>query len=120
MQRTTSTSTVFLSSIAWLWSDHAGTMAMRRAPQLARLLRLRAMQPALSCAELAPMRSFHASPSPMASDGSMASLFQARPTPSNTILRIVPQQTAFVVERFGKYHRTLTPGLHILIPVVRA
>ncbi|KAL4434785.1 hypothetical protein ABPG77_005312 [Micractinium sp. CCAP 211/92] len=36
----------------------------------------------------------------------------------NTVLRIVPQQTAYVVERFGKYNRTLTPGLHILIPVV--
>ncbi|KDD75306.1 SPFH domain/Band 7 family protein, partial [Helicosporidium sp. ATCC 50920] len=38
--------------------------------------------------------------------------------PANTILRIVPQQSAFVVERFGKYSRTLAPGLHILIPVV--
>lgn len=26
---------------------------------------------------------------------------------------------AYVVERFGKYSRTLTPGLHILIPIVR-
>lgn len=25
---------------------------------------------------------------------------------------------AYVVERFGKYSRTLTPGLHILIPIV--
>lgn len=39
-------------------------------------------------------------------------------TPANTILKIVPQQVAFVVERFGKYHRTLTPGLHVLIPIV--
>ncbi|EFN52198.1 hypothetical protein CHLNCDRAFT_8146, partial [Chlorella variabilis] len=38
--------------------------------------------------------------------------------PTNTIIRIVPQQTAYVVERFGKYSRTLTPGLHILIPIV--
>lgn len=27
---------------------------------------------------------------------------------------------AYVVERFGKYNRTLTPGLHILIPIVSA
>ncbi|KAI8103911.1 hypothetical protein M9435_006437 [Picochlorum sp. BPE23] len=44
--------------------------------------------------------------------------FAPKSTPTNTILRIVPQQTAFVVERFGKYSRTLTPGLHVLIPVV--
>ena len=44
--------------------------------------------------------------------------FAPRTTPTNTILRIVPQQMAFVVERFGKYSRTLTPGLHVLIPIV--
>ena len=36
-----------------------------------------------------------------------------------TACRIVPEQTAFVVERFGRYKKTLTPGIHILIPVVR-
>lgn len=51
------------------------------------------------------------------SDGGYS--FLPRSTPlQNTVLRIVPQQTAFVVERFGKYSRTLTPGLHVLIPVV--
>jgi regulator of protease activity HflC (stomatin/prohibitin superfamily) len=33
-------------------------------------------------------------------------------------LRIVPQQHAWVVERLGRYSRTLTPGLNILIPIV--
>ncbi len=33
-------------------------------------------------------------------------------------LRIVPQQHAWVVERLGRYSRTLTPGLNILIPVL--
>ena len=33
-------------------------------------------------------------------------------------IRIVPQQHAWVVERLGKYHQTLTPGLNFLIPFV--
>ena len=32
--------------------------------------------------------------------------------------RIVPEQTTFVIERFGKYHTTLSSGLHFLIPMV--
>ncbi len=31
-------------------------------------------------------------------------------------IKIVPNQNAFVVERLGKYHKTLYAGLHILIP----
>ncbi len=33
-------------------------------------------------------------------------------------VRIVPQQHAWVIERLGKYHGTLLPGLNILIPFV--
>lgn len=33
-------------------------------------------------------------------------------------IRIVPQQHAWVVERLGKYHQTLPPGLSIIIPFV--
>lgn len=36
-----------------------------------------------------------------------------------SVCRIVPERTAFVIERFGKYAKTLQPGLHLLIPVVR-
>lgn len=32
-------------------------------------------------------------------------------------LRIVPQQHAWVVERLGRYHKTLEPGLNLLIPI---
>ncbi|MCZ2438663.1 MAG: paraslipin [Burkholderiales bacterium] len=32
--------------------------------------------------------------------------------------KIVPQQSAWVVERLGKYDRTLTPGLKFLIPFI--
>ena len=31
---------------------------------------------------------------------------------------IVPQQKAVVIERFGKFSKTLTPGFHFLIPVI--
>lgn len=30
----------------------------------------------------------------------------------------VPQQEAWVVERMGKFHRILEPGLNILLPIV--
>lgn len=31
-------------------------------------------------------------------------------------LRIVPQQQSWIVERLGRFHRALTPGLNILVP----
>lgn len=34
------------------------------------------------------------------------------------MVRIVPQGEEWVIERLGKYHKTLLPGLHLLIPVV--
>ncbi|KAI4173629.1 MAG: hypothetical protein LQ343_002804 [Gyalolechia ehrenbergii] len=42
--------------------------------------------------------------------------FQRPSLPANTVIRFVPQQTAWVVERMGKYHKILQPGLAILIP----
>jgi regulator of protease activity HflC (stomatin/prohibitin superfamily) len=33
-------------------------------------------------------------------------------------LKVVPQQHAWVVERLGKYERTLSPGLNILVPFI--
>ena len=34
------------------------------------------------------------------------------------MVKIVPQQEAWIVERFGKFDRTLEPGLSIIIPIV--
>jgi regulator of protease activity HflC (stomatin/prohibitin superfamily) len=33
-------------------------------------------------------------------------------------IKIVPQQHAWVVERFGRYHATLAPGLNLVLPFV--
>jgi regulator of protease activity HflC (stomatin/prohibitin superfamily) len=33
-------------------------------------------------------------------------------------VKVVPQQNAWVIERLGKYHATLTPGLNFLVPFV--
>merc|ERR1712050_103649 len=38
--------------------------------------------------------------------------------PINTVILFVPQQEAWIIERFGKYHRILDPGLNFVIPVV--
>ncbi|ORZ14585.1 hypothetical protein BCR42DRAFT_376768 [Absidia repens] len=38
--------------------------------------------------------------------------------PRNTIVKFVPQQEAWIVERMGRFHRMLDPGLNILVPVI--
>ncbi|KAI9840092.1 MAG: hypothetical protein M1819_000285 [Sarea resinae] len=46
-----------------------------------------------------------------------SSYFQRGPSlPANTVIRFVPQQTAWIVERMGKFNRILEPGLAILVP----
>ncbi|XP_055613574.1 stomatin-like protein 2, mitochondrial [Uranotaenia lowii] len=39
-------------------------------------------------------------------------------TPINTMIMFVPQQEAWIVERMGKFHRILEPGLNFLLPIV--
>lgn len=41
---------------------------------------------------------------------------QRSTTPVNTIVKFVPQQEAWVVERMGRFSRILEPGLAILVP----
>lgn len=47
---------------------------------------------------------------------SRLSFFQQKQLPMNTVVRFVPQQQAWIVERMGKFNRILDPGLAILIP----
>jgi len=49
--------------------------------------------------------------------GDSGSLRHKQP-PVNWGVRIVPQQSAWVIERFGKFQKVLSPGIHLLIPVV--
>ncbi|KAI1423122.1 SPFH domain/Band 7 family protein [Xylaria sp. FL1777] len=59
-------------------------------------------------------------PAPSSTGGFMGpvppSYFQRPSLPANTIVRFVPQQTAWIVERMGKFSRILEPGLAILVP----
>lgn len=55
--------------------------------------------------------------------GSMNTYYRSRngnilSSPINTVVKFVPQQQAWVVERFGKFNRILEPGLAILLPLV--
>lgn len=50
------------------------------------------------------------------SSATPSTYFQRPALPANTVIRFVPQQTAWVVERMGKYDRILQPGLAILLP----
>uniref|UniRef100_A0A060T5J0 ARAD1B11968p n=1 Tax=Blastobotrys adeninivorans TaxID=409370 RepID=A0A060T5J0_BLAAD len=52
------------------------------------------------------------------SGGSNMTFFQRQSLPANTVIRFVPQQTAWVVERMGKFSRILEPGLAILVPFI--
>lgn len=64
-----------------------------------------------------PFFGLSASGSPSSPSSSPTTYFSSRQTlPANTVIRFVPQQTAWVVERMGKFNRILEPGLAILVP----
>ena len=52
------------------------------------------------------------------SSGPLPTYFQKPRLPANTVVRFVPQQTAWIVERMGKFNRILDPGLAILAPFI--
>lgn len=74
---------------------------------------------------LAGRRTFLTTPSLSISQGQGGQMggppptyFQRPSLPANTVVRFVPQQTAWIVERMGKFNRILQPGLAILIPFI--
>ena len=44
--------------------------------------------------------------------------FHRSSLPANTIVKFVPQQTAWIVERMGRFSRILNPGLAFLVPII--
>lgn len=50
-------------------------------------------------------RAFSSSSVSSAASSSPFTFFQKKTLPANTIIRFVPQQEAWVVERMGKFHR---------------
>lgn len=44
--------------------------------------------------------------------------FRKERLPTNTIVKFVPHQTAYIVERMGKFHKILEPGVALLLPVL--
>ncbi|KAB5543796.1 hypothetical protein PHYPO_G00083760 [Pangasianodon hypophthalmus] len=50
--------------------------------------------------------------------GTRAQQRWASSLPMNTVILFVPQQEAWVVERMGRFHRILEPGLNLLIPIL--
>ncbi|CAO3641889.1 unnamed protein product [Mucor hiemalis] len=44
---------------------------------------------------------------------------EKKPTlPYNTVVKFVPQQEAWIVERMGRFDRVLQPGLNVLVPIL--
>ncbi|KAI1366427.1 SPFH domain/Band 7 family protein [Xylaria arbuscula] len=82
---------------------------------------LRSLAPSLALGAQRTLSSTARSLSPASTGGGFMgpippSYFQRPSLPANTIIRFVPQQTAWIVERMGKFNRILEPGLAILVP----
>ncbi|KAJ4354625.1 Synaptotagmin-like protein 2 [Didymosphaeria variabile] len=88
------------------------TLLPRTAAPLALRTFTQTHSPAAQNATGNPLSSFIAANSPPTYFSSSRSL------PANTIIRFVPQQTAWIVERMGKFHRILQPGLAVLLPII--
>ncbi|KAI0835059.1 hypothetical protein F5Y06DRAFT_143235 [Hypoxylon sp. FL0890] len=92
------------------------TLRRGTAQQASRTL----LAPTLTFGALQTFHSTTKSPAPaqqITGLGTVPPSYFQRPTlPANTIIRFVPQQTAWIVERMGRFSRILEPGLAILVP----
>ncbi|WZH41860.1 Cell division cycle 20 cofactor-apc complex [Fusarium acuminatum] len=97
-------------------------MSLTRAALKAPQSRLVTAAAAITARSLATHRPFtttsrHLLPSAFGSPV-LPSYFSKPRLPANTVVRFVPQQTAWIVERMGKFNRILEPGLAILVPFI--
>lgn len=74
------------------------------------------MYRALAARPVVPRMALRHFSNPSGSFNSTLNFFQKERLPANTVVRFVPQQTAWIVERMGKFHRILPPGIAFLIP----
>ncbi|KAF4447548.1 cell division cycle 20-like protein 1, cofactor-APC complex [Fusarium austroafricanum] len=97
------------------------TRAALRAPQSSRLITAAAAITARSLAAHTH-RTFSTTNHALLPSGFgspvLPSYFSKPRLPANTVIRFVPQQTAWIVERMGKFNRILDPGLAILVPFI--
>ncbi|RAH63957.1 SPFH domain-containing protein [Aspergillus aculeatinus CBS 121060] len=83
------------------------------------LNRIRRRDVSNSARRLAPESSFlNMGPASLQSGGPHTYFSNRQTLPLNTVVRFVPQQTAWIVERMGKFHRILEPGLAFMIPFI--
>lgn len=75
-------------------------------------------RPPVSCSFSTKSVHHYENRSPVSSSTAPLSFFQKADLPVNTVVKFVPQQEAWIVERMGRFHRILEPGLAILIPVL--
>ncbi|KAI0408315.1 SPFH domain/Band 7 family protein [Xylaria palmicola] len=97
--------------------------ALRPAIRRGLLRPSHALAPSLALGARRALHNTAASLAPAPSTGGFTgpvppSYFQRPSLPANTVVRFVPQQTAWIVERMGKFNRILEPGLAILMPFI--
>ncbi|KAK3901899.1 hypothetical protein C8A05DRAFT_34403 [Staphylotrichum tortipilum] len=129
MSLTTAQRAVLPAARAALFSTATRPSSRSLLPTAAALSSPTPSTPPRRAPALQPRRSLHttrpnAQPSNLGGSGGGSGLGLMPPTyfqktaslPMNTVVRFVPQQTAWIVERMGKFNRILPPGLAILIP----